>query len=64
MRLTEFWRRMESAFGEHYAYSWAADQVLASLQGRTVRQALADGESAKAVWVAVVFEADVPSHLR
>ncbi len=64
MRTTEFWRRMEAVFGEHYAHSWAADQVLASLAGRTVVQALADGDSAKQVWAAVVAEADVPGRLR
>lgn len=64
MRLTEFWRRMEAVFGEHYAHSWARDQVLAELGGRTVTDALADGESAKAVWAAVVAEADVPGPLR
>lgn len=64
MRLTEFWRRMEAVFGQHYAHSWAADQVLASLGGRTVHQALADGESAKSVWGAVVAEVEVPGTLR
>ena len=63
MRLTEFWRRMEAVFGERYAHSWAQDHVLASLRGRTVAQALAEGESAKHVWAAVVTDADVPSLL-
>jgi uncharacterized membrane protein len=64
MRMTEFWRRMEAVFGKAYAHSWANDQVLASLSGRTVAQALAQGESAKSVWAAVVVEADVPAALR
>lgn len=64
MRLTEFWRRMEAVFGKEYAQSWARDQVLAALQGRTVSQALAQGEPAKAVWAAVVEQADVPRTLR
>ena len=64
MRLTEFWRRMEAVFGAAYAHSWANDQVLAALSGRTVAQALADGESAKTVWAAVVAEAEVPGPLR
>lgn len=64
MRLTDFWARMESVFGQRYAHSWAADHVLGSLGGRTVLQALADGESAKRVWLAVVSEVDVPGPLR
>lgn len=55
---------MEAVFGPHYATSWANDQVLPSLGGRTVAAALADGESAKAVWAAVVRDAQVPPALR
>lgn len=64
MRMTEFWRRMEAVFGQAYAHSWANDQVLASLSGRTVAQALAQGEPVKSVWAAVVAETDVPITLR
>lgn len=64
MRLTEFWRRMEAVFGPDYAHSWAQDQVLPALAGRTPEQALADGESAKAVWAAIVQSVEVPSTLR
>jgi len=64
MRRTEFWHRMEAVFGQQYASSWAADHVLAALSGRTVVQALADGDSAKQVWAAVVAEVDVPPTLR
>lgn len=64
MRMTEFWRRLEAVFGPVYAHSWANDQVLASLGGRTVQQAFAQGESAKAVWAAVVAETEVPGPLR
>jgi len=45
---------MESLVGTAYADSYARDQVLATLSGRTVHQALADGEDAKAVWRAVL----------
>ena len=41
---------MERQFGAAYARSYAADQVLAELGSRTVDQALAEGEDAKAVW--------------
>jgi len=40
--------------GAAYADSYARDQVLATLGGRTVHQALKDGDDAKAVWRAVV----------
>ncbi len=64
MRLTEFWRRMREHFGDAYAESWARDYVLAPLDGRTVVQALADGESAKSVWRAVCQVEDVSPRLR
>ena len=58
MRLTEFWLRMQRLFGEAYADSYARDQVLATLGGRTVHQALKDGDDAKSVWRAVVAAQD------
>jgi hypothetical protein len=64
VRLTEFWQRMEAQFGHAYASSVAADQVIAQLGGRTVTQALADGEDAKAVWRAVCEAFEVPYRLR
>jgi hypothetical protein len=45
---------MESLLGPAYADSYARDQVLATLGGRTVHQALKDGDDAKAVWRAVL----------
>ena len=53
MRLSEFWVRMEHRLGAGYARSWAHDQVLPQLEGRTVVQALDEGEDAKTVWRAV-----------
>jgi hypothetical protein len=64
VKLTEFWHRMREQFGEVYAESVAKDQVLGALGGRTVNQALADGEDAKIVWRAVVATFDVPERLR
>ena len=64
MKLTEFWDRMRAQFGDVYAESVAKDQVLAVLGGRTVNQALADGEDPKTVWRAVVATFDVPERLR
>ena len=49
---------------ESYAESVAKDYVMAELDGRTIEEALADGEPAKKVWQAVVATFDVPSTLR
>ena len=62
VRLTEFWTRMERRFGEGYARSYAADQVLPQLGSRTVQQALDQGENPKDVWRAVSDAAQQPSH--
>lgn len=64
MRLTVFWERMRAQFGESYAQSVAKDYVLAGLDGRTVEQALAEGEDAKTVWRAVCEAFNVPERLR
>jgi hypothetical protein len=64
VKLTEFWDRMREQFGDGYAESVAKDQVLAALGGRTVNQALADGEDAKTVWRAVCETFEVPERLR
>ncbi|HSJ20267.1 MAG TPA: DUF3046 domain-containing protein [Nocardioidaceae bacterium] len=53
MRHTEFWARMEAALGSSYARTWSREHVLADLGGRTVSQALDEGESPKRVWQAV-----------
>lgn len=55
---------MSAHFGAVYAESWARDYVIAPLGGRTVVQALADGESVKSVWRAVCQVEDVSSSLR
>lgn len=66
MRLTEFWDRLERVFGAGYAASVAHDQVLTSLDGRTIEQALADGVPPVVVWRAVVvaYPERVPVKLR
>jgi Protein of unknown function (DUF3046) len=64
VRLSEFWERMRAQFGDAYAASVAKDHVFAQLGGRTVEQALADGQDAKTVWRAVCAEFDVPQNLR
>lgn len=64
VRLTEFWERMNTQFGSAYAESLAKDYVFATLGGRTVERALADGVDAKTVWRAVCADFDVPERLR
>lgn len=64
VRLTEFWERMEEALGAGYYRSWAQDHVLPELGGRTVNQALAQGEDAKAVWLAVFANLGLPAKYR
>lgn len=53
MRETEFWERMDAALGAGYSRFWAGQTVIRDLGGRTAEQALAAGESPKAVWRAV-----------
>lgn len=53
MRLTDFWERMEQALGAGYARSWAVDFHVPELGGRTVEQALAEGEDTLVIWRAV-----------
>lgn len=64
VRLTEFWARMRTQFGDVYAQSVAKDYVFAKLGDRTIDRALADGEDAKLVWRAVADTFDVPEKLR
>ena len=64
VRLTEFWARMREQFGDAYAESVAQDYVIGSLGGRTVNQALADGEEAKAVWRGVCEAFRLPERQR
>ena len=64
VRLTEFWQRMEDHLGPTYAASWARDTVLAELGGRTVDQALAQGEDTLAVWRAVWTHLQLPPSAR
>lgn len=64
MRHTEFWARMELVLGSSYASVWAQQQVLGDLGGRTVDQALADGEPPKLVWRAVAESLSLPESQR
>ena len=64
MRHTEFWARMEQALGSSYARTWSREHVLAELDGRTVTQALDQGESPKQVWHAVWRSLGLPASER
>jgi hypothetical protein len=66
VRLTDFWWRLEQVFGPGYSSSVATDQVLPQLSGRTIKQALAEGEEAVVVWRAVVaaYPERVPKTIR
>jgi hypothetical protein len=51
---------MRAQFGDAYAESVAKDHVLTVLGGRTVDQALADGEDVKVIWRAVCETFSIP----
>jgi hypothetical protein len=64
VRLTEFWARMREHLGDTYADSYAHDVVIPGLGGRTVIQALDQGEDTKTVWRAVVVALELPASER
>ena len=64
MRHTEFWARMERALGPAYARTWAREQVMAALGGRTAQEALEAGELPKHVWLAVWETLELPASER
>ncbi|HET7328681.1 MAG TPA: DUF3046 domain-containing protein [Nocardioidaceae bacterium] len=64
MRHTEFWARMEQHLGPAYAHTWSREHVLADLGGRTVDEALANGEPTKKVWRAVWQALELPASER
>jgi hypothetical protein len=55
---------MEDHLGPTYAASWARDTVLAELGGRTVDEALAQGEDTLMVWRAVWAHLGLPPSVR
>lgn len=60
MKLSEFRLAITTEFGGAYGRVLTRDLVLRDLGGRTAEEALAAGESPRAVWVALCKEADVP----
>jgi hypothetical protein len=55
---------MYEHFGRAYAESFARDVVIGDLGGRTVEQALAEGEDVRTVWRGVCAVVEVPAALR
>jgi hypothetical protein len=64
VRHSEFWARMEQSLGPAYARSWAEQHVLRELDGRTVVEALTEGEPPKSVWRAVWADLELPARER
>lgn len=66
VRLTDFWERLEQTFGPAYAHSLAADHTFAELSGRTIDEAIAQGDETATIWRAVVtaYPDRVPVRLR
>jgi hypothetical protein len=64
MRHTEFWARMDAVLGTAYAPVWARQHVIGELGGRTVEEALAQGEPPKRVWRAVAEALSLPESQR
>jgi hypothetical protein len=64
--LTDFWQRLEQAFGSSYARSLASDHAFSDLGGRTIEEAIAQGVETVTVWRAVVsaYPDRVPARLR
>lgn len=55
---------MDDEFGSVRAGSIARDHVFGGLRGRTVEQALEDGDEPRDVWRAVCAEFEVPAERR
>ncbi len=55
---------MELVLGSAYAPIWARQQVLSDLGGRTVEQALQQGDPPKLVWRAVAEALSLPESQR
>ena len=63
MRRSEFDRAVADEFGDRGGHL-VSDLVLAAFGERSARQALADGEPPREVWLALCAETDVPIERR
>jgi len=61
---TELWQRMRHHLGDGYYRVWASEQHIATLGGKTVEQAVAEGTPAKTVWRAVWAVLKLPDRER
>lgn len=64
MRRSELTQLADAAFGPTLAATYRRETVLASLDNRTVDQALADGEDTRRAWFALCEEMGVPERMR
>jgi len=64
MRISQFWTLMDDEFGAAYAPTLARHHVLGVLGGRTVLEALDQGEHPRVVWLALCDDMDVPQERR
>lgn len=60
MRLSDLWERLRLHVGERYAETYARDQVIGGLDGRTIAEALTEGEDVRRVWRAVWAHLELP----
>jgi len=60
VKLSEFERAIATEFGEVQGRVLLRDHVLVELGNRTGEEALAAGEPARAVWLALCRDLDVP----
>lgn len=60
MRLSEFWRAVTDEFGVVYGRAITRDLALVECSNRSAIEALAAGEDAKDVWIALCRATDVP----
>lgn len=51
---------MDNHLSPAYSRTWAETQALSELGGRTVNEALSDGDAAKAIWRAVWAHLQLP----
>ena len=64
MKLSEFQIAVDDEFGTGYGGVVVNDLALATLGGRTAREALADGAAPRDVWLALCEATDVPESRR
>ena len=64
MKLSEFQIAVDAEFGAGYGGVVVNDLVLATLGGRTAREALAAGVRPREVWLALCDATDVPAERR